>query len=453
MPGFGRSLAAVACAALVVAPLRTAWAEPAPGCGDTGRDARYLVVFDPDTPQAAAREQVGTACGHLAGYYPQIGVGVATSGDTEFAGRLGPGRAYSAQNERRAGQRPARPALRATVPANVPSADRSAEQWNLAAVGGPGAGNPDVVVGVLDSGIDPDHPDLVAALDRRESAGCVGGVADPGERAWRATTSGHGTHVAGIIAAADDGKGITGVAPGSRVASVKVVDDRGVVTPEAVVCGLVWAADHGMAVTNSSFAINTWGPSCGWSRAHDVVREAIGRAVAYSTRRGTLNVAAATNDAVDLTPASTTGPGGRCDALPAALRDVVTVSAVGPDVVKARYSSYGLGVVDLTAPGGDGDECVLSTTPGGYGERCGTSMAAPHVAGAAAVLAAERPGSTPRQLRRALEERARPVPCPSDYDLTRDGRQDAFCAGYTGYNGFYGHGLVRVGAHPGHGGR
>ncbi len=443
MPGFGRSLVAVACAVLVAAPAHVAAAEPDQACSDSGRDVRYLVVFDRDTPEPAARDQTRAACGQLTGYHPQIGVGVATSGDPDFAQQMGPGRAYSAQNERRAGQRPVRPALRATTQSEVPSADRAGEQWNLAAVGGPGAGSPDVVVGVLDSGIDPDHPDLVDALDRGDSAGCLSGVPDPAERAWRATTSAHGTHVAGIIAAADDGRGITGVAPGTRVASVKVIDDQGLVTPEAVVCGLMWAAERGMAVTNSSFAINTWAPSCTWSPGREAVREAVGRALAYSASRGTVNVAAATNDAVDLTPASRAGG---CDALPGALRDVVAVSAVGPDEVKAGYSSYGLGVVDLTAPGGDRGTCVLSTAPGGYGEMCGTSMAAPHVAGAAAVLAAERPGSAARQLRRALEERARPVPCPADYDLTGDGRQDAFCAGYTGYNGFYGHGMVRVSA-------
>lgn len=159
MPGFGRSLVAVACAVLVVAPAHAA-AEPEQACSDSGRDVRYLVVFDRDTPEPTARAQTRAACGQLIGYHPQIGVGVATSGDPDFAPRIGPGRAYSAQNERRAGQRPERPGLRATTPSEVPSADRAGEQWNLAAVGGPGAGSPDVVVGVLDSGIDPDHPDL-----------------------------------------------------------------------------------------------------------------------------------------------------------------------------------------------------------------------------------------------------------------------------------------------------
>jgi len=424
---------AAACAALVLTPLPAA-ADQDDDCSANGTKQRYLVVLPPGTTEAAARDRVGAACGELTGYHPQIAVGTATSADPAFGTRLGPGTTHSSRNARRA----VRPALHAATA--VPTADRRVEQWNLTAVGGPERGSSDVVVGVLDSGIDPRHPDLADAVDRSGSASCLDGVANPDEDAWQATTSGHGTHVAGIIAAADDGRGVTGVAPGTRVASVKVIDDRGGVTPEAVVCGLVWAAEHGMAVANSSFAVDTGTPSCTGGSA--VVREALERAVRYAGSRGTLTVAAATNDALDLTPSSRAGAG--CDALPAALREVVTVSATRPGGVKAGYSSYGLGVVDLTAPGGDGDACVLSTVPGGYGALCGTSMAAPHVSAVAALLAAERPGSTVRQLRRALEGRARPVPCPGDYDLTGDGRQDAFCAGYTGYNGFYGHGLART---------
>src|SRR5207244_6516438 len=103
-------------------------------------------------------------------------------------------------------------------------------------------GSRDVVVGVLDSGIDPNHPDLRAALDPTLSAGCLTGKPDTTRAAWEPTASPHGTHVAGTIAAADDGRGITGVAPGVRIASVKVVDDDGFILPEAAVGGLMWAA-------------------------------------------------------------------------------------------------------------------------------------------------------------------------------------------------------------------
>jgi subtilisin family serine protease len=113
--------------------------------------------------------------------------------------------------------------------------------------------------------------------------------------------------------------------------------------------------------------------------------------------------------------------------------------------VKAGYSSYGLGAVDVTAPGGDPlqrGRCVLSTVPGGYASSCGTSMAAPHAAGVAALLASTHPGSTPAELTRLLNAEADPIACPADYDLNGTGAQDAYCTGDSTYNSFYGHGLV-----------
>ncbi|MFG1640962.1 S8 family serine peptidase [Amycolatopsis sp. NPDC049252] len=423
-----------------------------------GRTLRYVVTFDRGTAETAARSEISGACGATTVYYPQIAVAVATSGDPGFGSRIGLDRTFSAQGERLAAQRatdpvkpqPARAALAATDPAAVPATDLSDRQWDMQAINAGWAhkvsdGSRDVVVGVLDSGIDPVHPDLTAALDRDDSAGCLTGAPDQDRSAWAPTTSVHGTHVAGIIAAADDGHGVTGVAPGVRVASVKVIDDRGYADPEAAVCGLMWAASRHMQLTNSSFFVNPWSLSCIRGDDRGVVHEVLARAVEYSTSAGTLNVAAATNEAVDLTPSArsgTPGAGTGCEALPAGLRDVVAVSAVGADRVKAGYSSYGLGVIDVTAPGGETGQCVLSTVPGGYAPLCGTSMAAPHVAGVLALLASTHPGAGPRQLRRILDGQAAPMPCPADYDLTGDGTQDAYCAGYEGFNGFYGHGMV-----------
>ncbi|WP_414637561.1 S8 family peptidase [Amycolatopsis sp.] len=297
----GRSLLVAACAALAASvPV------PAFAAGETARRtgllSGYLLVFSQDTAAEEANRQVEGTCGETSVFHPRIAVGVATSADPEFADRFGEDRFSS-----RTGQRAARARLAATDPGDIAHADRTDEQWDLPAIGAPGEGSPDVVAGVLDSGIQADHPELAHAIDREDSAGRLTGVPDQDESAWLATTSAHGTHVAGIIAAADDGRGTTGVVPGTRVASVKVIDDSGYTTPEATVCGLMWAARRHMTVTNSSFVVDPWGLACSGGPGYGVVREALARAVQYSTEAGTLDVAAASNQSARLTPSPRAG--------------------------------------------------------------------------------------------------------------------------------------------------
>ncbi|GGS41895.1 S8 family peptidase [Actinokineospora fastidiosa] len=453
MPLLRRTLAAAVSVALVATTQVTlavdAAAEPRSGCSTSGPTLRYVVLFDAGTAAEDAKLDTTVACGSLTGYYAQIAVGIAVSADPAFADRMGRDRAFSARSVT-AGER-GNPPLSSGGP--VAPADRTGEQWNMTMIGADRerAVSADVLVGVLDSGIDATHPDLVAAVDPTVSAGCLTGVADPRPAAWAPTTSPHGTHVAGLIAAADDGRGITGVAPGVRLASVKVVDDAGYVYPEAVICGLMWAAAKRMTVTNNSYFVDPWLLTCDREAEH-VVFEAVRRAVDYASIRGVLTVAAASNENTDLAaPSGETADSrgrrtldGSCKLLPGGLRGVVAVSAVGPDQVKSGYSAYGLGVVDVTAPGGEEGDCVLSTVPGGYGTACGTSMAAPHVTGVAALLAGQQPYATPQRLARALTGQARSLPCPADYDLDGVAGQDAYCTGYARYNSFYGHGLVRV---------
>lgn len=437
-----------------------------PGCASTSRLLRYVVLFDAGTPDQRAAREVRVACGTSTAYYPQIGVGVATSADPGFAARFGTTRAYSAQGEAVAS--PAVPPTTARLPAAVQalSVDRSAEQWDMEMIHAPQArkinrGRPDVVVGVLDSGVDATHPDLAAAVDPTRSAGCLSGSPDQSPSAWNPTTSVHGTHVAGTIAAADNGRGISGVAPGVRLASVKVVDDDGFIYPEYAVCGFMWAARQQLRIANSSYSLDPWLLTCSDMPGQAVAYEAVRRAVQYATAHGVLSIAATGNEHMDLanprqdlrSPDNAPDPRPRpvdrhCNVLPAELPGVVAVSAIGAQRIKAGYSSYGLGVVTVTAPGGDWAQppgvspsgCVLSTVPGGYGYACGTSMATPHVSGVAALLASERPEAGPDELATLLRQQANPLPCPRLDNHVLD-QPDAACAGGTG-NGFYGHGLV-----------
>lgn len=447
-------------------------------CSDAGPILRYLIVFDIGTADPAAADQITAACGSMRTFYPQIGVAVATSPDHRFADRLGRDRAYSAEGEaltdrgvfaqHKHQSMEDAPAFRDLAQSGLSAKDRSAEQWDMAMIHADQAhaislGSPNVVVGVLDSGIDAGHPDLAHAVDPALSAGCTSGQADQRPAAWAPTTSSHGTHIAGTIAASSDSRGITGIAPGVRVAAVKIVDDAGFIYPESAICGFMWAATHHFTITNNSYFVDPWHFTCDSQPGQQVVYDAVRRAVDYATRQGVLNIAAVGNEGLDLTdpesdnssPDNAAAPRSRplddtCDMLPGQLKGVVAVSSVGAQGVKAGYSSYGLGVADVSAPGGDRgqqagnvhDGCVLSTVPGGYGYSCGTSMAVPHVAGVAALLASKHSGAGAAQLTRMLNAQADPIPCPANYDLNGDGVQDAICTGYSSYNGFYGHGMV-----------
>ena len=483
------SLKALAAVAATVMLTGSAGAAPAPGphgradagpaCRVDLPRVRHLVLFERGTAEDAVRAEITAACGALTGYYAEIAVAVATSTDSTFDDRLGRDRAYSAQAE---GLIPAPRRVVAVLPRSVgvqslPVAagaadDRSDEQWDMTMIGADQAravqrGSNGVLVGVLDSGVDGDHPELTATVDRSASAGCVTGVPVQGAQAWRPGGA-HGTHVAGIIGAADDGDGVTGVAPGVRIASVKVVDAHGYIYPEYAVCGFMWAARRHMTIANHSYFVDPWLFTCRDVPGQSVAHEALRRAAEHATARGVLSVAAAGNEGLDLadprvdagSPSNTRHPqrrsvDDRCDVLPAELPGVLTVSAVGASAVKSSYSSYGEDVVDVAAPGGDlrqrspaaGSGCVLSTVPGGYGRMCGTSMATPHVAGVAALAASARPSAGPAELAAIVLSSATPLHCPDGtYDPDSDGRADASCTAADAGNSFYGAGLVDAAA-------
>jgi subtilisin family serine protease len=272
--------------------------------------------------------------------------------------------------------------------------------------------------------------------------------------------------VSGTIAAARNGVGIAGVAPNVRIASVKVVDDDGFIYPEYAICGFVWAAEHGMEVTNNSYFVDPWFRWCRDDPDQRAGFDAVRRAVDYSARRDVVNVAAVGNQNWDLShpvvdpnsPNNQPNPitrltGNECADLPAELPGVVGVSAVGPTALKSFYSSYGISDVEVAAPGGDSmvpadtpdrNGRVLSTVfNGGWGYKQGTSMASPHAAGVLALIrSTHRNWSASRSIE-ALQRQADRLACPPNpYDPGGTGNFVAICEGGRSGQGFYGAGLV-----------
>ncbi|MFJ9735614.1 S8 family peptidase [Streptomyces sp. NPDC101171] len=353
-----------------------------------------------------------------------------------------------------------------------------ADQWDLRSIGADKAatinpGSRSVTVGVIDTGVDDTHPDIAPNFSASQSANCVSGKADTTYGAWRPADADHyhGTHVAGEIAAARNGIGVAGVAPGVKVASITVAqpDSTSLFYPESVVCAFVFAADHGVEITNNSYYVDPWLYNCMDDPDQRAIVDAVNRAQLYAQRKGTLNVASAGNsnddldsDAIvddsspdDSTATTRTVDPHECFDIPTQLPGVVTVSAVGVKGAKSYYSSYGKGVVDVAGPGGDKYQIpdtpskngrILSTLPNNqYGFLQGTSMASPHVAAVAALLKSAHPHATPAQLQALLKAQADNPGCPAGpYDGDGDGVVDATCVGGKRVNGFYGSGIVNA---------
>lgn len=260
-----------------------------------------------------------------------------------------------------------------------------------------------VGVAVLDTGIDLTHPDLAANISQ-VSKSCV--------RSKNANDdNGHGSHVAGIIAGLDNSVGVVGVAPEATLFAVKVLNQLGMGTWSQVICGIDWitanAAKYDIKVVNMSFGgIGTSDNNCGNTNT-----DALHKAICNARDVGVTFVAAAGNDNAN---ASATVPGAYDDA-------VITVSALvdsdgksgalgnatpfGADDAFANFSNFGKSV-DIAAPG----VSILSTYKnGGYATLSGTSMAAPHVAGAAALYLKTHTGANWTEVRDGLKSIAEPV--------------------------------------------
>lgn len=233
---------------------------------------------------------------------------------------------------------------------------------------------------------------------------------------------GHGTHVAGTIAqSTNNGTGVAGIAHGASIMPIKVLDSDGSGTDPGIADGIVWAVDHGAEVINLSLG----GPD---------PSSVLESAVDYAHAHGVTVVAASGNDDSDV-------------GYPAAFENCIAVGAVRYDETRSYYSNYGP-ALDVVAPGGDTSEDqnndgyadgVLQQTfdPNtgdytdfGYWFFQGTSMAAPHVSGVAALLIAQGSATAPDEVRAALESMAKDK-------------------GPAGWDEMYGHGLIRAFVLPG----
>jgi subtilisin family serine protease len=459
-----------------------------------GSAQTYIVLYKTQSVSMDAANVIAKAGGVLVANYDAIGVVIARSDHDAFRSNLMKNSAIQgvAATERFATQLPdegVNDAADALVTPNTPapgSDPLSVLQWDMDQIHAPDAraingGSSSVLVGDIDTGLDYTHPDLAANVDDAASVNCVSGAPVQGMIAAN-DDNGHGTHTAGTIAAAKNGIGIVGVAPNVKIAGIKAGNADGFFFPEAVVCAFMWAATHHINVTNNSYFADPWLFNCRNDAEQRAIWNAERRAISYAISKGVTVVAAEGNQADDLahptqdaTSPDDTNPVLRtihndCAVVPVEVPGVIGVTANGNLQLKSFYSSYGLGSAGVIAPGGDSilqltaaapNGRVLSTYPAAFpctrkvvdggATYCylqGTSMASPHAAGVAALIASQ--GITnPGAVAAKLQSTADPIDCPPDLSIYAffpavDNGAPQVCQGALNYNSFNGHGQINA---------
>jgi subtilisin family serine protease len=290
----------------------------------------------------------------------------------------------------------------------TPDADIDApEAWNLT------TGSSAVTAAIIDSGVQYDHPDLAANISDLPGVDLVAGDSDPRDE------NGHGTHVAGTVAArGNNGIGVAGASWVTELLPVRVLDAEGFGTEFNIAQGITYAGQTGVQVANLSLG----GPG-----DSPLQREAL------SSASNVLFAAAAGNGGPD-------GIGDNNDVVPqspcnySVLPNVICVAATTQNDVLADFSNFGARSVNLAAPGGDerpgplGLGNILSTVPtDAYAYFEGTSMATPHVTGVAALIKARFPSATPADIKNRILSTVDRLPALSGR-VSSNGRLNAFRA-------------------------